>query len=222
MTEQQIPKLVASLVEHQNAFSQLSVEDGQWAIQNTVEAISLFVTALANRAKQVVEKLLEMLGTIKVPATIFKFIAREKFVVDTSDSAEVKISYLGENFKRWFLGKIEEPMAEQTLRYAKLRMNSKDPGIITELGGNAKAETTLAEMFAVLKRQGHGTSGALLTNGWANIFYILDQSGVRRTVCAGWGGDGWGVYAGEVSYPCAWGGGDRVFSRKPFETQVTA
>lgn len=222
MTEQQIPKLVALLVEHQNAFSQITVEDGQWVIQNTVEAIELFVVAVASRAKQVAEKvaekLLDWIGTITVSATTFKFIARDKFVVNTSDSAEVKISYLGENFKRWFLGKIEGPITEQTLRYAKLRMNSKDPGIITELGGDAKAETTLTEMFAVLKRQGHGTSGVLLTNGWANISYVCDQGGVLRTVDAYWYGGGWNVNASGVSNPHAWSEGSQVFSRKLLET----
>lgn len=218
MTEQQIPKLVASLVEHQNAFSQLSNEDGQWAIQNTKEAVSLFVAALAGRAKQVVEKLLDWVGTVTVPATASKFIAREKFVVDTSDSAEVKISYLGDNFKRWFLDKTEEPMAEQVLRYAKLKKSSVDGPIIAELGGDAKAETTLTEFFAVLKQQGHGISGALLNNDWANIFYILDESGLLRAVRAYWRGGGWGVGADEVSCPRAWRGGNQVFSRKPSES----
>ena len=52
MTEQQIPKLAAGLVEHQDSFALLSVEDGQWVIQNTVEAIGLFVSAVGNRAEK--------------------------------------------------------------------------------------------------------------------------------------------------------------------------
>lgn len=49
MTEQQIPKLVGQIVEHQHCFSVLSIEDAQWAIQNTESAISLFVQAIKNR-----------------------------------------------------------------------------------------------------------------------------------------------------------------------------
>lgn len=53
MTGQQVPKLVAGLVEHQTQFVSLSVEDGQWVIQNTAEAINLFLIAVQNRAKAV-------------------------------------------------------------------------------------------------------------------------------------------------------------------------
>ena len=51
MTEQQIPKLVGALVEHQACFTGLSVEDGQWAIQNTTDAIALCVKAISDRTK---------------------------------------------------------------------------------------------------------------------------------------------------------------------------
>jgi hypothetical protein len=226
MTEQQIPKLVASFVEHQNAFSHISNEDGQWAIQNTVEAIGLFVAAVTNRAKQVAEKvaekLLELVGTVTVSATTKKFRAGANFLLKKDGGI---CSYLGDNFKSWFLegdGKTEEPIGEQTLRYAKLRQASVDGPIIAELGGEAKAEITLSEMFSLMKKQGNGGAGVLLNNGWANIFYIKDISGVLRTVCVGWRDGGWVVGAFEVSDPHAWYAGYQVFSRKPLETQVAA
>ena len=142
MTEQQIPKLVASLVEHQNAFSQISTENGQWAIQNTAEAIKLFVVAVANRAKQaaekIVEKLLESVGTITVLATTKKFQAGANFLLKQDGGI---CSYLGDNFRAWFLegdGKTEEPIGEQTLCYAKLRKASVDGPIVAELGGKVQ------------------------------------------------------------------------------------
>ena len=49
MSEQQSSKLVSSLVEHQRYFSEMSTEDRQWAIQNTKDAIVLFVEAVKNR-----------------------------------------------------------------------------------------------------------------------------------------------------------------------------
>ena len=95
--------------------------------------------------------ILELVSTIVVNATTGKFVAKEKFVRYTGRKAKVKISYLGDNFTEWFLsgsGKTEDPISEQTLRYHKLRKSSVDGPIITELGGEAKAETTLSEMLA--------------------------------------------------------------------------
>ena len=67
MTEQQVPKLVASLVEHQNAFVALPTEDAQWVIQNTVAAIGLFITALKNRGGQVAEEVMQVVKRVLTP-----------------------------------------------------------------------------------------------------------------------------------------------------------
>ena len=173
--------------------------------------------------------LLEPVSTIVIPATTGTFVAKEKFIQDTGRKAKVKISYLGDNFTAWFLsddGKTEEPITEQTLRYGKLRKSSVDAPIITELGGEAKAETTLTEVFSLMEKQATGEEGVLLNNGWANLFYVKDQSGVLRTVRVSWGGDGWRVNADSVENPDRWGGGRRVFSRNSVlessETSVPA
>jgi hypothetical protein len=160
--------------------------------------------------------LLELVSTVIVPATSGQFVAKEKFVINTKRNAPVKISYLGDNFKAWFLngdGKTEDPISEQTLRYHKLRQSSVDGPIITELGGEAKAETTLSEMFSLMEKQKHGEDGVLLNNGWANIFYIKDNAGVLRAVGVVWCGGGWRVVADSVEYPSRWDDGGRVFSR---------
>lgn len=47
-TEQQIPKLVAALVEHQRYFQTLSTDNAQWVIQHTADAIRLFIDAVEN------------------------------------------------------------------------------------------------------------------------------------------------------------------------------
>lgn len=49
ITKQQIPVLVARLVEFQEGFSELSSSDGQFVIQNTKEAIKLCVEAIKKR-----------------------------------------------------------------------------------------------------------------------------------------------------------------------------
>jgi len=49
MTEQQIPKLAAVIVEHQSGLATLPTEDAQWAIQHGKETVALLVRAIQNR-----------------------------------------------------------------------------------------------------------------------------------------------------------------------------
>jgi len=160
--------------------------------------------------------ILELVSTVVVNATTGKLVAKDRFVINTERNAPVKISYLGDNFKAWFLNgdsKTEDPISEQTLRYHKLRQSSVDGPIIAELGGAEKSETTLSEMFSLMEKQGKGEDGVLLNNGWANIFYIKDVAGVLRAVRVYWRDDGWFVYSNSVEGPGRWSGGNRVFSR---------
>jgi len=73
-------------------------------------------------------------------------------------------------------------------------------------------------MFALMAEQGNGEDGILLTNGYANIFYIRDIKGVFWAVDCDWSGDGWSVDASSVGSPSGWGGGNQVFSRNSFES----
>jgi hypothetical protein len=158
----------------------------------------------------------ELVSTVVVSATTSKFVAKDKFVVNTKRNAPVKISAVWDNFTSWFLsgeGKTEDPISEQTLRYHKLRKSSVDGPIITELGGEEKSETTLTEMFSLMEKQKNGEGGVLLNNGYANIFYIRDQNRVLRAVYVRWSDDGWNVNAFSVERPDGWDDGHRVFSR---------
>jgi len=160
--------------------------------------------------------LFEFVGLVTIPATSGKFVARKKFVVNTKCNAPVKISAVWVNFAKWFLsgdGKIEKPIGEQTLRCHKLLKVSVDGPIINELGGEAKAETTLTEMFSLMEKQKNGKGGVLLNNSCANIFYIRDQNGLLRAVYVLWRGDGWLICARSVESPNMWLDGRRVFSR---------
>lgn len=169
--------------------------------------------ALKTLGKPARELLLALVGTTTVAATMIPFVAREHFAVNTKRNAPVKISYLGDNFKEWFLGKTEEPFAGFALNYAKLLRSSVDGPIIAELGGEEKAETTLTEFFSLMKVQRDGQSGFLLNDGCANIFYVRDVNGILRAVSANWSDDGWTVNANPVTSPDEWYGGRRVFSR---------
>lgn len=176
-------------------------------------------THVLTKVAQAVEKLLERIGEVTIVATTETFVAAIKFVINKKSDAKVKISDLGTNFKEWFLGKSEVPTSASTIVFDLLKKASADTIIITELGGEAKVETMLFQVFALMKKQGQGEEGALLVNGYANIFYVRDVNGVLRTVCVYWGDDGWRCLANPVGDPLGWNADVRVFSRKPLGTQ---
>ena len=173
------------------------------------------------RAPQPAPSILELvLGDIIIPATTSGFADKDKFKLKQDGGI---CSFLGDNFQEWFPkddGKVEEPFAGSTLRCHKLlkpatNMPQKvgEPAILPELGGEAKAESTLSEMYLLMEKQKNQESGPLLTNGWANIFYIRDLTGVLRTVSVLWSVDGWGVGALSVGGSRRWSDGSQVFSR---------
>lgn len=210
-------KFLGALVEHAPV-EELSAVERQYWIRNGTELGEVLAKALKRNlvAVAVASTLLVLVGTVSVSATTEPFVTKNKFVVNTERNAPVKVSYLGDNFKAWFLsgdGKTEDLIGEQTLRYHKLRQSSVDGPIIAELGGAEKSETTLSEMFSLMEKQGKGEDGVLLNNGLANIFYIRDQKGVLRTVLVSWNDDGWNVRAHSVEDPDDWDAAFQVFSR---------
>lgn len=159
--------------------------------------------------------ILEFVSTIVVSATTGKFVAKEKFVI-TEPNARVKIGYLSDKFVVWFLNgnsKAEDLISEQTLRYYKLLESSTNDLIIAEIGGKARAKTTLSEMFALMEKQGKGEDGVLLKNGNVNIFYIKGKADVLRAVIVSWLDGAWHVDADSVEDPRRWFKSNQVFSR---------
>ncbi|MEK7177102.1 MAG: hypothetical protein AAB719_02320 [Patescibacteria group bacterium] len=160
---------------------------------------------------------------IVIPAATSWFFVREKFVCDSSYQAKVRIHDISEFFTLWFLsgdGKIEGPISEQTLLCYKLSQPLTDGPIIDGLGGVAKVETTLSEMFYLMEKQGRGESGILLNNGYSNIFYVKDQGGTLRSIGVRWEShdertdSGWEVHAYHATATSAlWDPGHQVFYR---------
>jgi len=230
-TKQQIPVLAARLTEFQEEFSILSNEDTQWGIMNGRAAASLCALAIANRDNKIVEQkttetTAPVLGGVVCTSSVIptavtkklvakKFVVKDKFKVDTSKKAKVKISNLGDDFKRWFWGKIEEPFYGSVISGRPLEKNSVDGPIIAELGGHEKAETTIAEIYAMMERQPKGEAGDLMNNGFANIFYARDVDGILRAVLVGYDSRGWGIDARSIDCSNICDGVRRVFSRKP-------
>jgi len=214
----QLSSLISVLLTNAH-LDNLPREDAQLIIDSPALVGSRFddfLKSTAEKLRKFKNSIFEYVDRVVIPATTGKFIARERFVIGTSPDAPAKISGFGGKFKMWFLegdGKIEDSIGEKTLCYQKLRRSSRDRSIIAELGGEELAETTLSDMFFFIKKQKNDEHGALLHNGWVNIFHIKDSVGVLRNVDVCCSGDGWFVDAYSVEVPIVWSGGSHVFSR---------
>ncbi|MEK7552366.1 MAG: hypothetical protein AAB534_03040 [Patescibacteria group bacterium] len=162
--------------------------------------------------------ILKTVGTIVMSASAEKLVAKTKF-----GRGEVKArpNCPRKNFNIWFFagdGKVEEPQDEQTLCYHELCQPCCNSSIIDELGGEAKAETTLTVMSSLMKMQENRERGVLLTNAMANIFYVRDVAGTLRTVYVSWIDGSWRIGAMTTHSSFKWShrgfGNCRVFSRQ--------
>ncbi len=205
MSEQQnqISKLAGALTEYQRHFGKMSTGDRQWVIQNTEAAIDIFADAVKNRGGIKAEKLLERLSTFALPA-VAQFIAKEKFRPGkTIDS--IRVGWLGDNFREYFLPKTESgEVAAEELALNGLLKGSRDPAIITALGGEEKVEISLGQFWEFLK-----TADQSL---WY-VAYIRDTGDVLWAVYARWLGGGLRVEADSLGYPAEWRTASRFLSR---------
>jgi hypothetical protein len=207
MSERQIAELVGALVRHQHHFGAMSTNDRQWVIQNPKAAISLFASAVENR-----KKLLEFVASFKVTDEK-EFIAKEKFAVDVSESARLRISALGDTFRRVMLTKKEEDIAGAELKLFKLRIAWFNAEIIRELSGeekpNENAEITLFEFSEALAHK-----QAVREREWVIGGYIRDAENVLWVVVGVLHVEGWYIDAYSIGHPGdPWGSGMEFVSR---------
>jgi hypothetical protein len=178
--------------------------------ENIHEAVEMF---LRGTFEIVVTKIIDIIGIVFVSATTEKFVAKDRFKLKKDGG---HFSNFNDNFTSWFLtdeGKVEDSVGEQHLRFGTLLKISVDGPVLEELGGEAKAETTLCAIYDLQLEQPNGEKeGVLLNNGYSNIFYVRDTLGVLRAVCVYWYGGGWGVVAYSVEGTRAWDTDSRVFS----------
>ena len=212
MSVKQTPTLLGRFVEHHDYFNPLPTEDAQWAIQNPKAAAALCVAALKNRtngtpkAERTYRILRPVAATLAVSCP---FKADDTFF---NKKSGVKMTEHGNNFISWFTGKVEEDTPEGALVPLTLTQDANDSEIIADLGGEEKAETTLAEIWRLMVAQANGGEGVLLNNGWANIFYVRDAKAVLRAVRVHWCGGGWLAYASALGV-FRWYDVRQVFSR---------
>lgn len=152
--------------------------------------------------KKVLASLLEFYGEpVKVP-TYDRFVAQDKFVIDTH--GELPISYLDKNFERNFLDFVENRVKAVTLKQRNLLRRSADGPILSALGGVGKAKIALAHVFDFL-----------ITADVSRhfIFYVADGSGTPWALYASWNVRGWHIEANPVTRSGVWVGGRLVVSR---------
>jgi len=131
--------------------------------------------------------LLRLVDVVTVSLKTEMFVAREKFVA---------INYVGDYFMSWLMDKVELPSTNNNILYCnKLRKKCYDSLIFKELGGEYKAETTLATVFALLEKQPNCEDGILGTDGCSNIFYIRGINDVLYSVRCYVESSGWCVDA---------------------------
>ena len=165
-----------------------------------------------------VSKILRLVKSeIAIPAVTEPFVVADHFqenigsgVVKPWKKGEVKISYVGDNFKTHFLGQVVGVRDGQILSCHQLVKNSYDTVMRAELG--IGIETDLACLWSLLEQKPEGEEGVLLTDGYTNIFYITDVSGVVRTVNVQWSSDGWRVSSRDLN-DNHWVAEYQVFSR---------
>lgn len=161
--------------------------------------------------KRVTIRVLKLVAIVRVSGAK-RFVARGAFGKD--NPAGIKF-WLGSNFTNIFLDKIEEDVPATELAIHTLSKASLDAPIRDELTPD-REETFLAYLYELISRQPNGeSSGKLLTDGKANIFYIRDAKGNPWAVNAYWGSvyRGWGVDAYPVSDPGEWSSGCQVVSQ---------
>lgn len=152
------------------------------------------------------KSILRSLSTLAVKGAK-KFVAKDAFRVNTDPSQRVRISYLGENFKRRFIPKVEENVEDATLRVHELLEGSRDVPIVAELGNEEGVEIALQHFYETLAaKQAAGDFT------WT-VGYARDKDGVLCPVGARWDGVGWDVGASSLGRPGGWGQGLRFLSR---------
>ena len=162
--------------------------------------------------------------SIAVPATKNKFVAKNKFVVDTNEWTKIKIFKMNDNFVAWFGEKVEDPFPGSFISVRNIVAKTFDGRISRELfNSDDLIETTLAEIYFFMKYRISGEAGTFFDTIWSNIFFVRDVNDKLRTINFFWNSDGeysegWSIHATEFGSLSAgqWSVGNRVFYHNTF------
>lgn len=161
---------------------------------------------------------------IYIPVLAEPFEPKDRFNIDISDTAIVKISCCGENFRQWMLPSAVSARPCYWLETHSLTQDANDEEILQDIS-REDVDTDIAAVHFLTSQQPKGEEGPLLNNGRANILYVprkVEEQGkirlVRRVVGVYWCGGGWDFRAGAIPFPLRWRAGGRVFFRNHLDT----
>jgi hypothetical protein len=187
--------------------------------QNLPKDIAMLILGKAEIVMIEVIKILRLVkSAIEIPAVTKPFVVADHFQVNIGDNVtkpwekgKVKICNIGDDFKAHFFGQGVSVRDGQVLSCNRLIKNAYDMEMRKELGSGI--ETDLAGLWYLLEQQPEGGRGFLCTDGYVNIFYITDNTGVVQAVCANCIVDSWCVESYDPNKIRKWDVGVRVFSR---------
>ncbi len=152
-------------------------------------------------------RLLKPVATVTVPARTKPFVASEFF--RTGDGL-----YVYDSFANRFDLKVRQAVDSAPERHyvaSLLKANVYDKDIRKELPGTHLS--TLEDIAGLIEAQPGGKSGFLLSNGYANIFYVEGKNGEVFVVGVYWysGNRDWGVHDWELGGRGYWNADRQVF-----------
>ncbi len=168
ITKQQIPVLTARLVEFQEKFAPMSKEDAQWVIQNSQEAIKLFIEALESRnkggkQKNILSLLSEKLIIPSLPAG-WTTIVRAK---------EIFRSFIDSDFKNWGLDKEQDVSEETEVKVYELKQDANFSQMFNSLNTDLeKLCLTQSQIIYFCERH----SENLRQDGYATFFLFKENN----------------------------------------------
>ena len=153
--------------------------------------------------------LLDFLMHLNLPQ-FDQFVAANHFLEGQSRE-QLQITWIGANFRRHFLNKIEGPAPAREFDVYRLKRFAHNDTIIGEIGG--EPEVMLHDIWVLLTHQSHGEQGPLQTDARPNLFYVRDSTGLLWAVDTVWGGAGWEVGASRLDEPRQWDAQIEVITR---------
>jgi hypothetical protein len=154
-------------------------------------------------------RLLRYLGSLDVPE-FEQFFAAEH-LRQWQPVGRLQITWIGSNFEKHLLGKVEGHAPARELDVYKLKQFAHGNAIVKDIGGSV--EVTLHDVWVLLKRQSHGENGLLRTDARPNVFFVRGSRGRLWAVDAVWGGAGWEIGASRLDNPRLWNRDVNIIAR---------
>lgn len=154
---------------------------------------------------------LKFVSRIEIPA--FRYFAADRSFPRGSHRPDMTIEWLGDNFSKHLLHKVEEAFPSHKLELFSLRSEASTKSVIDSM--DAPFEIPLHDLWSLLVEQSDGRFGALQTDGHSNLGFVRDANGSLWAVDAFWSGTGWKIGASDAEGRHVWNAGTIVITSKP-------